>query len=170
MRILIQRVTRASVMSGDETIGAIGSGLLLLIGIGEHDDAELVEPMCRKVAEVRLFNDKNGRMNRSATDLLSDGEVPGILVVSQFTLYGDLRKGRRPSYSHAASPEIASPLIDACAKWLHHAGFAVATGVFGAEMHVSLVNHGPVTLWLDSDHLTRPRRSRGSRDGQQARK
>lgn len=146
-------------MVGEEITGSIGTGLLLLIGIGRDDGAELVEPMCRKIGELRLFNDEDGRMNRSATDLLSAGEVPGMLVVSQFTLYGDVRKGRRPSYSHAASPEVASPLIDACAAWLRRAGFAVGTGVFGAEMQVSLVNDGPVTLWLDSDDLSRPRRA-----------
>jgi D-tyrosyl-tRNA(Tyr) deacylase len=96
-------------------------------------------------------------MNRSALDLLAADRAPGMLVVSQFTLYGDLRKGRRPSYSHAARPEVAAPLVDACADWFRTAGFAVGTGVFGAEMQVALVNDGPVTLWLDSEDMKRSR-------------
>ena len=97
-------------------------------------------------------------MNLSALDLLAAGDRPGMLVVSQFTLYGDLRKGRRPSYSHAAPPGVASPLVDACALWFQEAGFEIGTGVFGASMQVSLTNDGPVTLWLDSDEMKRPRR------------
>ncbi|MDQ4044946.1 MAG: D-aminoacyl-tRNA deacylase [Chloroflexota bacterium] len=159
MRILIQRVTQASVTVGGETVGAIGPGLALLIGIGEGDTAELVESMCQKVVDLRIFDDADGRMNRSALDLLDAGEQPGMLVVSQFTLYGDLRRGRRPSYSHAAPPEVASPLVDACAEWLRKTGLTVGTGVFGAEMQVALVNDGPVTLWLDSSEMKRPRRA-----------
>lgn len=159
MRILIQRVTQASVTVGGEITGAIGSGLALLIGIGEDDTPDLVEPMCEKVVSLRIFDDAGGRMNRSALDLLDEGEQPGMLVVSQFTLYGDLRKGRRPSYSHAAPPEAASPMVDACAELLRKTGFTVGTGVFGAEMQVALVNDGPVTLWLDSDDMKRPRRA-----------
>ena len=160
MRILIQRVTEASVTVGGEVTGEIGRGLALLVGIGEDDTVDLVEPMCRKVVNLRVFDDAEGRMNRSALDLLDAGEPAGMLVVSQFTLYGDLRKGRRPSYSHAAAPETAAPLVDACVDWLSERGFAVGTGVFGAEMQVALVNDGPVTLWLDSDDIKRPRRAR----------
>jgi D-aminoacyl-tRNA deacylase len=159
VRILIQRVTEASVTVDGKVTGEIGPGLALLVGVGEGDTADHVEPMCRKVANLRIFDDAEGHMNRSALDLLDAGEPAGMLVVSQFTLYGDLRKGRRPSYSHAAAPEVASPLVDACADWMREAGFVVATGVFGAEMRVALVNDGPVTLWLDSDEMKRSRRS-----------
>lgn len=159
MRILIQRVTEASVTVKGEVTGAIGPGLALLVGIGDRDTDDLIESMCQKVVNLRVFDDSDGRMNLSALDLLDAGEQVGMLVVSQFTLYGDLRKGRRPSYSHAASPEIASPMVDSCVEWLRGAGFAVGTGIFGAEMQVALVNDGPVTLWLDSDELQRPRRA-----------
>ena len=158
MRILIQRVTEGRVTVDGETTGAIETGLVLLVGIGVDDSAELVPPLCEKVANLRIFDDADGVMNRSALDLLAAGEAPGMLVVSQFTLYGDLRKGRRPSWSKAARPEHAEPLVDACAEWFRNAGFAVGTGVFGAEMQVALVNDGPVTLWLDSDDLARSRR------------
>ena len=158
MRILIQRVTEARVTVSGSIVGQIGSGLALLVGIGEGDAEEMVPVMCEKVANLRIFEDSEGRMNHSALDLLAGGERPGMLVVSQFTLYGDLRKGRRPSYSHAAHPDIASPLVDACAAWFREAGFDVGTGEFGASMQVSLTNDGPVTLWLDSDEMKRPRR------------
>ncbi len=158
MRILIQRVVKACVtVDGTET-GAIGPGLVLLVGIGDDDTSEMVPAMCDKVANLRVFDDDAGVMNRSALDLLDTGTQPGMLVVSQFTLYGDLRKGRRPSYAHAARPELAAPLVEDCVTWFRDAGFHVGTGVFGAEMHVALVNDGPVTLWLDSEELKRPRR------------
>ncbi len=159
MRILIQRAVEASVSVDGEVTGAIGQGLVLLVGIGEDDTPDLVPGMCDKVANLRVFDDEAGVMNCSALDLLAAGTTPGMLVVSQFTLYGDLRKGRRPSYSHAARPEVAAPMVDACAEWFRAAGFAVGTGVFGTEMRVALVNDGPVTLWLDSEELKRPRRS-----------
>lgn len=159
MRFLIQRVTEGRVTVGGETTGAIGKGLVMLVGVGADDGAGLVPTMCEKVANLRIFDDETGVMNRSPLDLLAAGETPGMLVVSQFTLYGDLRKGRRPSWSHAARPDHAAPLIDACAEWFRDAGFTVGTGVFGAEMQVALVNDGPVTLWLDSDDLKRPRGS-----------
>lgn len=144
---------------GGEIIGSIGPGLALLVGIGENDTPELVPTMCEKVANLRVFEDADGRMQHSALDLLESGSRPGMLVVSQFTLYGDLRKGRRPSYVHAAHPDVASPLVDACSDWFRNAGFDVGTGSFGASMQVSLTNDGPVTLWLDSDDLRRPRRA-----------
>jgi D-tyrosyl-tRNA(Tyr) deacylase len=159
LRILIQRVIEGRVTVAGETTGAIGAGLVLLVGIGADDTADLVPSMCEKVANLRIFDDEAGVMNRSALELLAAGEAPGMLVVSQFTLYGDLRKGRRPSWSHAARPEAAEPLVDACAGWFRNAGFEVGTGLFGAEMQVALVNDGPVTLWLDSEDLARPRRS-----------
>jgi D-tyrosyl-tRNA(Tyr) deacylase len=159
LRVLIQRVTEGRVTVDGEVVGAIDAGLVLLVGIGDDDTADLVAPMCEKVANLRIFDDDAGVMNRSALDLLAGGEAPGMLVVSQFTLYGDLRKGRRPSWSRAARPEAAEPLVDACAGWFRNAGFVVGTGVFGAEMQVALVNDGPVTLWLDSEDLARSRRS-----------
>ncbi len=159
MRILIQRVTRASVTVEGRTVGKIGPGMALLVGIGEGDTPDIVPAMCEKVANLRILDDANGRMNRSALDALSAGQRPGMLVVSQFTLYGDLRKGRRPSYSHAAAPDTASPMVDACAAWFRDAGFDVGAGVFGAEMQVTLTNDGPVTLWLDSDDMKRPRKA-----------
>lgn len=158
MRILIQRVTEARVTVDDQIVGEIGPGLALLVGIGEGDTEEVIPAMCEKVANLRIFEDDEKRMNLSALDLLAAGDRPGMLVVSQFTLYGDLRKGRRPSYSHAAPPGVASPLVDACALWFQEAGFEIGTGVFGASMQVSLTNDGPVTLWLDSDEMKRPRR------------
>lgn len=158
MRFLVQRVTEASVTVDGATVGSIGPGLALLVGIGEHDTSELVPIMCDKTANLRIFEDDAGRMQHSALDELEFGAQLGMLVVSQFTLYGDLRKGRRPSYSHAAHPDVASPLVDACAGWFRNAGFDVGTGSFGASMQVTLTNDGPVTLWLDSDDLRRPRR------------
>lgn len=158
MRILVQRVTEARVTVDGEIVGSIGPGLALLVGIGENDTSELVPAMCEKVANLRIFEDDSERMQYSALDLLQSGSRPGMLVVSQFTLYGDLRKGRRPSYSHAAHPDVAAPLVDACSDWFRNAGFDVGTGSFGASMQVSLINDGPVTLWLDSDDLRRPRR------------
>src|SRR5690606_9869766 len=158
VRILIQRVTDARVTVDGAVVGEIGSGFVLLVGIGEGDTEDLVPPMCEKVANLRVFDDAEGRMNLSALDLLASGQRPGMLVVSQFTLYGDLRKGRRPSYSHAAHPDVASPLVDACAAWFRTTGFDVGTGVFGASMQVTLTNDGPVTLWLDSEDMKRARR------------
>ncbi len=159
MRVLLQRVRQAGVTVEGETVGAIGRGFLLLAGIAAGDSEEEVQLLTSKVAHLRLFADDAGQMNRSALDLLAAGEHPGMLVVSQFTLYGDLRKGRRPSYSHAARPEVAAPIVDAVAAWFRERGFSVGTGVFGAEMQVALVNEGPVTLWLDSDEMKRPRRA-----------
>lgn len=158
MRILVQRVSHASVTVDDETVGTIGAGLVLLIGIGADDTGDVVRPMCEKIANLRIFEDDSGRMQLSALDLRDAGARPGVLAVSQFTLYGDVRKGRRPSYSHAASPDVAAPMVDACAGWFRDAGFDVGTGQFGAHMHVSLTNDGPVTIWIDSDELQRPRK------------
>lgn len=158
MRILVQRVTEASVTVEGKVVGEIDAGLLLLIGIAEGDTPELVPVMCDKIANLRIFEDDNGRMNRSLLELLAGGDGPGVLVVSQFTLYGDVRKGRRPSFTQAADPDVAAPMVDACASWFQEAGLRVATGEFGAHMRVLLVNDGPVTLWIDSDELRRPRR------------
>lgn len=151
MRVLLQRVSRASVEVDGRTIGEIGSGLLLLVGIREGDGAEEADLLARKVANLRIFEDDQGKMNVS----LLDREQPAALVVSQFTLYGDVRKGRRPSFIQAAVPDVASPLVDAFADCLRTLGVHTETGAFGAHMMVSLVNDGPVTIWLDSAELRR---------------
>ena len=153
MRVLVQRVTSASVTVEGELVGEIGPGLLLLVGV-THDDGEgEIAMLTGKVVNLRIFPDAAGQMNRSALDLLGSGEPVGMLVVSQFTLYADSRKGRRPSYIRAAPPDIAAPLVDRFAEVLAEAGFPVATGRFGAKMAVALVNDGPVTIWLDTADL-----------------
>lgn len=154
MRVLIQRVSEASVSVRGRVVGEIGHGLLLLVGIGAHDGDAQVGQMAAKVINLRIFEDDGGRMNRSALDLLADDpESAQMLVVSQFTLYADVAKGRRPSFLAAAGPERAAPLIDAFADTLAGAGFGVERGEFGAEMAVRLINDGPVTIWIDSEDL-----------------
>jgi len=150
MRVLVQRVLSAAVHVGDEEVGAIACGLLLFVGATHDDTLAEAQAMAAKAANLRLFDDTSGVMNRSALDLLAAGEDVGLLVVSQFTLYADARKGRRPSYVAAARPEQAAPLVEAVISHLRGHGLTVATGRFGAEMRVSLVNDGPVTIWLDS--------------------
>jgi D-aminoacyl-tRNA deacylase len=153
VRAILQRVTRASVTVDHETVGAIGPGLLLLAGIAAGDDEATVRRVARKCAELRLFPDDAGRFDRSLLDV--GGEA---LVVSQFTLLADVRKGRRPGFTDAAPPEIAALLVDAFADELRVLGVPVATGRFGAKMRVELVNDGPVTVIVDSEELGRPRR------------
>lgn len=153
MRVLAQRVSRAWVTVGDETVGEIGPGFLLLVGITTADGPAEVELLARKVANLRVFDDEAGNLNRSALDLLAAAEPVGMLVVSQFTLYADCRKGRRPSFINAAPPAIAEPMVDLFANTLRESGLPVAMGRFGAEMAVELVNDGPVTIWLDSAEL-----------------
>lgn len=148
MRVLLQRVSRAEVRvreaDGTRTSGAIGRGFVLLVGITHTDTAEQVAWMADKVAGLRLFADADDRMN------LALGDVGGaVLVVSQFTLYGDAAKGRRPSFVDAAPPAVAVPLYEAFVEGLRSRGLTVATGEFGAMMDVELVNDGPVTLWLE---------------------
>jgi D-tyrosyl-tRNA(Tyr) deacylase len=152
MRVLIQRVALASVTVDETIVGEIQGGYMLLVGITHHDTIESVEAMAAKIVQMRLFEDDRGQINRSLLDVLaSDPANAGVLVVSQFTLYASTKKGRRPSFTAAARPEIAQPLIDGfCARLRNH-GVRVETGVFGAHMRVSLVNDGPVTIWLDSD-------------------
>lgn len=150
MRVLIQRVSRASVTVAGETVGTIGPGFLLLVGITHDDTPDLVAQIATKTANLRVFDDAGGNLNRSALDLLAVGDPVGMLVVSQFTLYADTRKGRRPSFIDAARPEVASPLVDHFADTLRGLGLPVATGRFGAEMAIDLVNDGPITIWLDS--------------------
>ena len=144
MRALIQRVTRAQVRVGDRVIGAVGRGLLILVGFTHSDGQEQVEWMADKVAGLRIFADADDKMNLSVADVAG-----GLLVVSQFTLYGDAVKGRRPSFVDAARPEGAIPLYERFIELLRDRGLPVQTGEFGASMEVELVNDGPVTLWLE---------------------
>jgi D-tyrosyl-tRNA(Tyr) deacylase len=142
-----------------EVTGRIDGGYLILLGVSPNDGPEEVELLSSKIANLRILDDENGVMNRSALDVLSeDSRKAGMLVVSQFTLYADVRKGRRPSWTDAAPPPTAEPLVDQFCEALRGHGFDVQTGVFGAEMAVELVNDGPVTIWLDSDELRKPRR------------
>jgi D-tyrosyl-tRNA(Tyr) deacylase len=152
MRAVVQRVSQASVTVGDEVVGAIGQGLLILLGIGVGDSEAEARLLAEKTANLRIFADEEGRFNRSLLDV--GGEA---LVVSQFTLYADTRRGRRPSFSDAAPPEIAAPLVDVFAGELRRLGVAVSTGRFGAMMRVALVNDGPVTILLDSAIFREPR-------------
>ncbi|MEN6368097.1 MAG: D-aminoacyl-tRNA deacylase [Thermotogota bacterium] len=144
MRIVLQRVAHASVQVDSEVVGAIGEGFLLLVGIAPADDHLDLAAIARKVVDLRVFEDETGKMNRSVRDV--EGE---ILAVSQFTLYGDVRRGRRPSFTEAARPEMAEPLFNALVANLRAEGVRVETGRFGAKMAVDLVNEGPVTLMLD---------------------
>ncbi|MDQ8154084.1 MAG: D-aminoacyl-tRNA deacylase [Gemmatimonadota bacterium] len=144
MRVLLQRVSRAEVRVGERITGTIGRGFLLLVGLTHTDtDAQLVW-MADKVAGLRLFGDAEGKMNLGLEDVGG-----AVLVVSQFTLYGDAQKGRRPSFVDAARPETAVPLYERFLVLLRERGLTVATGEFGAMMDVELVNDGPVTLWLE---------------------
>jgi D-tyrosyl-tRNA(Tyr) deacylase len=142
---VIQRVTEAAVRVEDEVIGAIGPGLLALVGVEVEDTDADARYIVEKIAGLRIFNDTDGKFNLSLADV--NGSV---LVVSQFTLHGDCRKGRRPSFIDAARPEHAIPLYESVADQLRAKSFEVATGSFGANMQVSLVNDGPVTILLDS--------------------
>jgi D-tyrosyl-tRNA(Tyr) deacylase len=145
MRVVLQRVARAGVTVHGEPIADIGRGYLLLVAIGSQDADGEVEWMAEKIVNLRVFADDAGKMNRSLADV--DGE---ILVVSQFTLYGDVRKGRRPSWAGAAEPERAAERVEAFAQALERRGTRVGRGVFGADMSVDLLNDGPVTLILDA--------------------
>ncbi len=152
--MLLQRCRSASVTVDGEVIGAIGRGLLLLTGIGHDDTPATVAKVADDVVNLRIFADDAGRMNRSLLDLASTEPGGwGTLVVSQFTLYADVRKGRRPSFTDAARPETAVPLLAVFVGHLRGLGLPVATGRFGAEMQVALVNDGPVTIWIDSAEL-----------------
>lgn len=146
MRVLIQRVSEASVTIDGTVKSAVGTGLLVLLGIETEDDTEDIEWLCKKIVQLRIFGDEEGKMNRSVLDL--DGE---ILVISQFTLHASTKKGNRPSYIKAARPEVAIPLYE---KFVKHLSFVlgkpVGTGEFGADMKVRLLNDGPVTIWIDS--------------------
>jgi D-tyrosyl-tRNA(Tyr) deacylase len=145
MRAVLQRVSSASVTVDGRQVGAIGAGLLVLVGVEQGDDTQDVAFVAGKIRDLRVFDDEQGRMNRSVAD--AGG---GVLVVSQFTLLGDCRKGRRPSFDAAAPPEPARRLYEAVVDQLRRDGLPVETGAFQAMMDVSLVNDGPVTLLLDS--------------------
>jgi|SRR5580698_2183433 D-tyrosyl-tRNA(Tyr) deacylase len=145
MRFLIQRVTRASVRIDDKLEAAIGPGLLVLIGIAAADGTAEADYMAGKLVNLRVFSDTEGRMNRSAMDVNA-----ALLLVSQFTLYGDCRKGRRPSFDAAAPPDKARALYDYLVTRIREQGLLTETGVFQASMQVELVNDGPVTLLLES--------------------
>ncbi|QBD79838.1 D-tyrosyl-tRNA(Tyr) deacylase [Ktedonosporobacter rubrisoli] len=148
MRALLQRVSRASVVVDEQTVGEIGSGFLVLLGIGQEDGEAQVKTLVDKLVYLRVFEDEEGKMNRSLLD--SGGQV---LLVSQFTLYADVRKGRRPSFIQAAPPALAEPLVVRFKEALTAYGVHVEQGIFGAHMEVSLTNNGPVTIWLDSEQL-----------------
>ena len=144
MRALVQRVSEASVSTDGEVVGAIGPGLCVLVGVTHADGPDQARALAAKVWHLRVFDGDDGRMDRPVSSVGGD-----VLVVSQFTLYGDTRKGRRPSWVDAAPPEVAEPLIDAFCDELRGLGATVATGRFRADMAVSLVNDGPVTLAVE---------------------
>ena len=147
MRAVVQRVTRAKVTVEDETAGEIKQGLVVLLGVARDDSETDAEYLAAKIAALRIFDDEAGRMNLSVKDVGG-----GMLVISQFTLYGDVRRGLRPSWIDAAAPEIAEPLYEFFIAQARELLTCVGTGKFGAEMQVELVNDGPVTLVLDSQH------------------
>ena len=144
MRALLQRVSRASVTVEGQTISVIGKGLLILLGVGHGDGEEQAKFLAEKIANLRVFEDEQGKTNLSILDV--KGEA---IVVSQFTLYADTRKGRRPSFIDAALPDIAEPLVSSFAELLHGHGVPTQTGKFGAHMQVEIHNDGPLTIWLE---------------------
>ena len=145
MRALLQRVAEASVAVDGQVVGTIDSGLLVLLGVTHEDEDEDAAWLARKIAGLRIFEDAEGKMNLGLV------EVGGsVLAISQFTLYADSRKGRRPSFVNAARPDHAEPLYESFCQYLAAEGIPVSKGVFGAEMQVALVNDGPVTIWLDT--------------------
>jgi D-tyrosyl-tRNA(Tyr) deacylase len=145
VRALLQRTTGARVRVGDEIVGEIGAGLVVLLGVGPDDDEGTTDALARRVTELRIFDDDAGRTNLSLVDVAG-----AVLVVSQFTLFADTRRGRRPGFTGAAAPELAERLYLRFAETLRGLGVEVATGRFGAVMAVELVNDGPFTIWLDT--------------------
>lgn len=150
---MLQRVSGASVSVDGQVVGSIGRGLLLLIGVAEGDSDAEAKHLAQKCVEMRIFSDDDGRFNLSLLDVRGEA-----LVVSQFTLLADIRRGRRPSFADAAAPEAAERLVEAFASAIRDAGVRVETGRFGAKMAVELVNDGPVTIVIDSADLDSPRR------------
>ena len=160
MRVLVQRVSRAQVTVDHQEVGSIGLGLVVFVGVTHDDGAAEADLLAAKVVNLRVFDDPDGKINWSALDVMRANDQAGgssvaALVVSQFTLYGDVRKGRRPSFVQAAKPNQAKPLVEAFVTALRAYALPVAEGRFGADMQVELVNDGPVTLWLDSIDLRR---------------
>ena len=153
MRALVQRVSKASVAVDGEVVGSIDAGLVVLIGIHEDDDDEDAAYIVNKTVNLRIFSDDAGRFDLSALDVSAH-----LLVISQFTLYADTRRGRRPSFSHAMPPEPATALFDHTLRLFEQTGLKVQTGRFQARMLVSIHNDGPVTIMIDSDDRHRPRR------------
>ncbi len=148
MRAVLQRVREASVSVGGQVVGQIGPGLVVLLGVAAHDSQDDAQFLARKIVELRIFDDANGKMNRSLLDVQGQ-----MLVVSQFTLFADCRKGRRPSFVEAAPPQRAEELYESFVHAVRQYGVFVSTGVFRAMMDVALVNEGPVTIVLDSHQL-----------------
>ncbi|MFQ3568479.1 MAG: D-aminoacyl-tRNA deacylase [Aggregatilineales bacterium] len=147
MRVLLQRVRQGSVSVNGAIVGAVERGFVALVGVTHHDTQAEAEQLARKTAHLRVFDDEEGKMNRSLLDIGGS-----VLVVSQFTLYADTRRGRRPGFTAAAAPEQAAPLVQYFAERLRIEGVnRVEMGVFGATMQVELINDGPVTIWLDSE-------------------
>ena len=153
MRALIQRVSRASVSVDGETVGRIGSGLAVLIGVAREDSQAQIDYIVNKTANLRIFPDSEGKFDRSALDVGAE-----LLAISQFTLYADTRRGRRPGFSQAAPPNEAAAIFESVLTAFRETGLTVQTGRFQAHMTVEIVNDGPVTIMLDSDDLDRPRR------------
>ena len=148
MRFTIQRVTHASVKVGGQIVGQIGKGFLVLVGISDEDSEAVADKMVAKMVRLRIFDDENGKTNLSIDDV--GGE---LLLISQFTLYADCKKGNRPSFFHAGGPEMASAMYDSIIEKCRKMGYKTECGSFGAEMKVSLLNDGPFTIVLDSDEL-----------------
>ena len=144
MRVVLQRVNQGKVSVDGQVIAEIGLGLVILLGVGPQDGAEQVDYLVNKIAHLRIFEDHQGKINRSILDVGG-----AAIVVSQFTLYADTRKGRRPSFTDAPPPEVASPLIDLFAEKLSALGVPTQTGHFGAHMQVEIHNDGPVTIWME---------------------
>jgi len=147
VRAVVQRVSKASVTIAQQEVGKIDQGLVILLGIHEKDTQDDVDYLVKKIAQMRIFEDEQGKMNRSVEDV--EGQ---ILSVSQFTLFADTKKGNRPSFISAARPETAIPLYEAFNEGIRNRGITVATGQFGADMAVSLINDGPVTIIIDSQN------------------
>ena len=148
MKVILQRVTHASCVVDEQVTGEIKDGYMALVGISTEDQEDVLEKMADKVVNLRVFSDEEGKMNRSLLDVKGE-----ILSISQFTLYADAKKGRRPSFTHAAKPDVSLPMYNQFNELLKANGVHVETGIFGADMKISLLNDGPVTIILDSDQL-----------------